>query len=134
MEGEFNDIEDPTPHIERENEKNTVGDGKNTVLETVDNEKHTVPETIHAESLTGSLTEVEEKIVCGQCLTGDIINERKRCRQCLEKQATKMLKLSNKKFSEGQVGTTVRVPIISISTLSSPLWLLSLMIGQECQH
>ncbi|KAK9730635.1 hypothetical protein QE152_g14382 [Popillia japonica] len=51
----------------------------------------------------------------GKCLNCErqenIVNERKRSRESLDKQAAKMLKLSNQKFSEVQVGTTVRVPI-----------------------
>ncbi|KAK9679215.1 Paired box domain [Popillia japonica] len=43
--------------------------------------------------------------------TTNIVNERKRSRESLDKQAAKILKLSNQKFSEVQVGTTVRVPI-----------------------
>ncbi|KAH0808772.1 hypothetical protein GEV33_014019 [Tenebrio molitor] len=108
MEGESNDLEDPNSHGEREDEENTV------------------PETVDAVR-----TESNEDVVCGQCYTvlplgeevnndgkcfncerqGNIVNERKRSRESLEKQATKMLKLSKKKFSEVQVGTTVRVPI-----------------------
>jgi hypothetical protein len=108
MEGESNDLEDPNSHGEREDEENTV------------------PETVDAVR-----TESNEDVVCGQCYTvlplgeevnndgkclnceqqENIVNERKRSRESLEKQATKMLKLSKKKFSEVQVGTTVRVPI-----------------------
>lgn len=40
-----------------------------------------------------------------------IFLERKRSKECLEKQAKKMMKLSNEKFSEVDVGRTVRVPI-----------------------
>jgi len=73
----------------------------------------------------------EERIVCNQCSTvldlkeevnidpiclncerqENIAYERKRSRESLEKQATKMLMLSDQKFSKVQVGTTVRVPI-----------------------
>ncbi|KAK9722934.1 hypothetical protein QE152_g19428 [Popillia japonica] len=73
----------------------------------------------------------ENRIVCGQCSTvllfgenvnndgkclnckrqENIVNERKRSRESLDKQAAKMLKLSNQIFSKVQVGTTIRVPI-----------------------
>lgn len=71
----------------------------------------------------------EERIVCNQCSTvldlkeevnidpiclncerqENIAYERKRSRESLEKQATKMLMLSDQKFSKVQVGTTVVV-------------------------
>ncbi|KAK9692792.1 hypothetical protein QE152_g34919 [Popillia japonica] len=114
MEGESNDLEKPNLHIEIEESR--------VELE-VDNV------TVDA----GQLTEYryENRIVCGQCSTvllfgenvnndgkclncerqENIVNERKRSRESLDKQAAKMLKLSNQKFSEVQVGTTVRVPI-----------------------
>ncbi|KAK9680351.1 hypothetical protein QE152_g39170 [Popillia japonica] len=107
MEGESNDLEKPNLHIEIEESR--------VELE-VDNV------TVDA----GQLTEYryENRIVCGQCSTvlllfgenvnndgkclncerqENIVNERKRSREFLDKQAAKMLKLSNQKFSEVQV-------------------------------
>ncbi|KAK9747454.1 hypothetical protein QE152_g5240 [Popillia japonica] len=101
MEGESNDLEKPNLHIEIEESR--------VELE-VDNV------TVDA----GQLTEYrcENRIVCGQCSTvllfgenvnndgkclkcerqENIVNERKRSRESLDKQAAKMLKLSNQKF------------------------------------
>lgn len=90
----------------------------------------------------------ENRIVCGQCSTvllfgenvnndgkclkcerqENIVNERKRSRESLDKQAAKMLKLSNQKFSEVQVGTTVRVPIPDVDRArGSPRNVLAVM-------
>ncbi|XP_031329933.1 SCAN domain-containing protein 3-like [Photinus pyralis] len=117
---ESNDLEDPNPQRERGDEEGIVPQIIQFEYENGTND-------------TGSATEstYEDRIVCNQCSTvlplgeeasndgkcihcerqENIVNERKRSRECLEKQATKMLKLSNRKFSDVQAGTTVRVPI-----------------------
>lgn len=52
------------------------------------------------------------KGICFHCRTQEnIVSHRKKSRECLEKQAQKMMKLSNQKFSEVDVGATVRVPV-----------------------
>lgn len=109
MEGKSNDNE--RTEIENE-EMNIVSENDELELESIS-------------------VDIEERIVCVQCSTvlplgkevnndgkcincerqDNIVNERKRSRESLEKQATKMLKISNQKFSEVHVGTTVRVPI-----------------------
>ncbi|CAH1099705.1 unnamed protein product [Psylliodes chrysocephalus] len=63
-------------------------------------------------AITNVNTGCNSNAACVNCtMKSKIFLERKRSKECLEKQAKKMMKLSNEKFSEVDVGRTVRVPI-----------------------
>lgn len=57
------------------------------------------------------LTNVDEPASIRDTRRENILNHRKRIKECLQKQAVKMMKLSCNKFPPTEIGTIVRLPI-----------------------
>jgi len=68
-------------------------------------------------------------VLVDQC-QNQITNERDKAVKCLEKQANKMMTLSNKKFQQLEVDTTVRVPILDVDRArGSPRNILAVIVS-----